>query len=365
MPHGTLKPHEDLEYLQILDKDGTVDDRLDPQLSDDLLYRLYRSMILSRRLDERMLAYQREGRIGTFGPARGQEAAQLGAGAALKKADWLVPSYRETTLMLWRGTPPAAILLYNAGYNEGGRIAEDRHDLPIAIPVGTQMLHAVGIAYAAKMRGEQTVVMTCFGDGATSQGDFHEAMNFATVFGVPVVFLCQNNQYAISVPRAHQTASKTLAQKALAYDIAGMQVDGNDILAVYRAANEAVERARTDNAPTLIECVTYRLGVHTTADDPTKYRSDDEVERWKAQEPLPRFQTYLKNKGLLDNGKIDSVEKQIKAQIDEAWTQAKERIADLTDASAMFDHLFEDLPPYVAAEREAVEVGQSTETGHG
>src|SRR5919204_2223990 len=271
MPRTVLEPRFQVEYLSILDSDGNLDSSLEPEIPPAELKRLYRAMLLGRRLDERMLRLQRQGRIGTFAPIKGQEACQLGSICTLRPTDWMVPSFRETAAMLWRGWSIEKMLMFFAGYLEGGQPASDQHDLPITIPVGTQLPHAVGLAYAAQYRGDDVVVMAYFGDGATSEGDFHEALNFAGVWHVPVVFICQNNQWAISVPLKKQTNSKTIAQKALAYGLPGIQVDGNDVLAVYAASREAVDRARAGEGPTLIACVTYRLGVHTTADDPTKY----------------------------------------------------------------------------------------------
>ncbi len=271
-------------------------------------------MLLGRRLDERMVRLQRQGRIGTFAPIKGQEAAQIGSVATLTPRDWMVPSFRETASMLWRGWPIEKMLLFFAGCLEGGQPAPTQRDLPITIPVATQLPHAVGLAYAAQYKDDDAVVMAYFGDGATSEGDFHEAANFAGVWHVPVVFVCQNNQWAISVPLKKQTNSRTLAQKALAYGFPGIQVDGNDLLAVYAAAREAVARARAGEGPTLIECVTYRLGVHTTADDPTKYRSEDEVKAWEKKDPLTRLVPYLERKGVATAGVEADVDAEIAAR---------------------------------------------------
>src|SRR4029450_4257783 len=276
MPRTNIEPQFTVEHLSVLDADGNLDSAVEPPIPPDELKRLYRSMVLARRFDERMLRLQRQGRIGTFAPIKGQEAAQLGSVATLRRTDWMVPSFRETASMLWRGWPMEKILLFFAGYLEGGQPTADQHDLPVCIPVSTQLPHAVGLASAAPYRGDDAVVMVYCGDGATSEGDFHEAMNFAGVWHVPVVFVIQNNQWAISIPLKKQTNSRTTAQKALAYGFPGIQVDGNDVLAVYAASQEAVGRARQGNGPTLVECVTYRLGVHTTSDDPTKYRSAEE-----------------------------------------------------------------------------------------
>ncbi len=219
MPRTPLEPRFSVEYLSILDSDGNLDSALEPDLSATELKRLYRAMLLGRRLDERMVRLQRQGRIGTFAPIKGQEASQLGSVCTLRESDWMVPSFRETAAMLWRGWPIEKLLMTFAGQLEGCQPAPEQHDLPITIPVGTQLPHAVGLAYAAQYRGDDVVVMAYFGDGATSEGDFHEALNFAGVWHVPVVFVCQNNQWAISVPLKKQTHSRTIAQKALAYGL--------------------------------------------------------------------------------------------------------------------------------------------------
>jgi pyruvate dehydrogenase E1 component alpha subunit len=210
----------------------------------------------------------------------------------------------------------------------------------------------VGVGWGIKYRKKDDIVMTFFGDGATSEGDFHEGMNFAGVFQVPVVFACQNNHWAISMPRERQTHSQTLAQKALAYGMPGIQVDGNDILAVYAAANEAVNRARSGEGPTMIECVTYRLLMHTTADDPTRYRSDEEVEAWRGRDPIPRFQKYLTEKGLLSEDKIQTLEEEIQTEIQAAVDKAEEEIKGIGDPLAMFDHLYAELPPNLIEQKE-------------
>ena len=345
MPRIAIEPQFTVEYLSILDADGRLDEALAPQLSPHDLKRLHRAMLLGRRLDERMLRLQRQGRIGTFAPIKGQEASQLGSAFSLRPTDWMVPSFRETAAMVWRGWPIEKLLLLFSGYLEGGQPAPDQHDLPITIPVATQLPHAVGLAYAAQYRADPAVVMVFFGDGATSEGDFHEALNFAGVWQVPVVFVCQNNQWAISIPLKKQTHSRTLAGKALAYGLPGIQVDGNDVLAVVAASREAVERARTGGGPTLIECVTYRLGVHTTADDPTRYRPAEELAAWERKDPLTRFATYLRTRGLLDEG----VEQEIDAEIGAAI--ARFETVSPPDPLRMFDHAYEQLPPELQRQR--------------
>jgi TPP-dependent pyruvate/acetoin dehydrogenase alpha subunit len=212
------------------------------------------------------------------------------------------------------------------------------------------------LGYAIRQQDTEEVVMVFFGDGATSEGDFHEGLNFAGVFQTPVVFVCQNNQYAISMPRENQTRAKTIAQKALAYGVPGIQVDGNDILAVYVAASEAVERARSGDGPTLIENVTYRLSLHTTADDPTRYRDEEEVEKWEARDPIPRFQGYLKDKGLLSDDDIEELEEEIKSEVQESVDQAEERMEALKgEALTMFDHIYAEMPPYLQEQRQELQ----------
>ena len=354
MPRTPIDIPGQIDYLSILDEDGEVDTALDPNLPADLLMRLYDAMVLGREFDRRMLNLQRQGRIVTFPPITGQEAAHLGAAAVLESSDWMVPSFRETAAELWRGRSMESVLMAFNGYNEGWHVEEGRNDLPDSVPVGSQTLHAVGIAWAMKYRKEKHVAMTFFGDGATSEGDVHEAFNFAGVFQIPVVFVCQNNQWAISIPRSRQTRSKTIAQKAMAYGIDGIQVDGNDILAVYAAAREAVDRARAGGGPTLIECVTYRLMMHTTADDPRRYRTDEEVASWHAKDPIKRFQAYLKNKNLLTDDQIDAVEASVKDRIQAAVDRAERRMAEAVDPLHLFEHAYETMPPHLKSQREAL-----------
>jgi pyruvate dehydrogenase E1 component subunit alpha len=352
MPKTPLLFSHHSEYLSILDENGNVDKELEPELPEEFLLKLYRYMLLGRRFDQRMLNLQRQGRMGTFPPLIGQEASQLGAAAALKASDWMVPAFREALAETWRGKSLENTILYYAGYDEGGNIEEGRNDLPLAIPVSSQTLHAVGIAMAMKYRGKSDVAMTFFGDGATSEGDFHEALNFAGVFQAPVIFICQNNQWAISTPLAQQTRSETIAQKATSYGFPGIQVDGNDILAVYSASVEAIERARSGEGPTLIECLTYRMSLHTTADDPTKYRDNEDVKAWESRDPISRFQTYLLNKGVLSNEKIQQYEEEIKAEIQSVVERSEELMNELGAPEDMFAHQYHELPPHLLSQRE-------------
>jgi pyruvate dehydrogenase E1 component alpha subunit len=331
--------HFSVSYLQVLDEKGNVDKELEPDLGDDDLVRLYRAMFLGRQVDERMLKLQRQGRIGTFGPSLGQEAAHCSPTFAMTAKDWFVGAFREAGARLMRGESISQALHFYNGYEEGNLRPKDGRTLPISIIVASQALHAVGIAYAMKYRGEtDSAVVTFFGDGGTSEGDFHEALNFAGVWKAPVVFICQNNQWAISVPRSKQTHSATLAQKAIAYGIPGMQVDGNDALAMYRATKEALDRGHAGEGPTLIEAVTYRLMMHTTADDPTKYRTEEEVEQWRKRDPIPRFQTYLEKKGIWNAERQSGLEAEIKQEIDAAVKEYESQTDFKPDAP--FDYVF-------------------------
>lgn len=368
MPREQIQIPDRIEHIQVLDDQGVPDPSIEPTLDTDFLLKLLHFMLLGRRFDERQLNLQRQGRMGTYPPISGQEAAQLGAVAALATDDWMVPSFRETAAEIYRGRTLESVLLANNGFNEGGKVPEKINNLPVSVPVGSQLLHAVGIAWSMRYRNKSDVVMTFFGDGATSEGDFHEALNFAGVYQLPVVFVCQNNQWAISVPRAKQTRSQTLAQKSIAYGIAGVQVDGNDILAVHLAASEAVARARRGEGATLIECVTYRMGLHTTADDPKRYRSEEEVTPWKVKDPLIRFQNYLKTKQILDDGRIAAMEEEIAAAIARAVEQAESQMKQLGAALDMFDHTYADLPAHLVEQRRRVEAelaAQPKEVDHG
>ncbi len=328
-----------ITHLEVLDEEGNVDQELEPDLSDEKLWELYGHMAFARKSDERMLNLQRQGRIGTFGPATGQEASACGSVFALSEKDWVVFAFRELGAQLMRGASLTNILLMYNGYEEGNVIPKGGRTLPMSIIVGSQLPHAAGIGYAMKYKGEKdSAVIVYFGDGATSQGDFHEALNFAAVWDAPVIFLCQNNQWAISVPRTKQTRSKTLAQKALAYGIPGVQVDGNDVLAVYRAVSDAKKRAYEGKGPTLIEAETYRLMMHTTADDPTKYRKQEDVDEWWKKEPLTRFRKYLEKKGIWTEEKEKELQDSVKKRIDEAVKELESEHDFKPDSS--FDHVF-------------------------
>jgi pyruvate dehydrogenase E1 component alpha subunit len=307
-----------VEWLQILDEDGNCDEELLPSLSYEQVKKLFEWMVLARTFDEKAFKLQREGRLGTYASILGQEAAQIGSAFALRPTDWMFPAFREPGASFVRGLPMHMILQYWAGDERGSQIPEGLNDFPISIPVATQIPIAVGVALAAKSKGDPIAVMAFMGDGATSKGDFHEGLNFAGVFSAPVVFVCQNNQWAISVPLRRQTAAKTLAQKAFAYGLPGIQVDGNDVFAVYRAATEALTRAREGKGPSLIECVTYRVGDHTTADDASRYRSREEVERWKQKDPIERLRKYMEKGGLWSKSYDQAVRLESKEKVEQA-----------------------------------------------
>lgn len=340
-----------VQRLSVLEPDGSVDAELEPALTDDDRLALLEAMLLARIADERMLKLQRQGRLGTFPPGLGQEAACVGAAFAMAEQDWLVPAFRDLGAAMARGYPLEHALRYFNGWEEGNLVSEGARVLPTAVIVSSALLHAVGLAWGLRYQGEgDSAVLSFVGDGGTSQGDFYEALNFAGVWQAPVVFVIQNNQWAISVPRAKQTRAATLAQKAVAAGIPGIQVDGNDVLAVYRATREALERARSGGGPTLIEAVTYRLGVHTTADDPRKYRSEEEELRAWEREPLARYQRYLEAKGLLDEARLAALRDEVTAKVQRA-VEALES-APTPPPDRPFDHVFGTEHPWLEGQRQ-------------
>jgi pyruvate dehydrogenase E1 component alpha subunit len=342
MPRETVASF-DITYQEVLSSDGSVDEALYPsELSDAELRELYRHMKLARRLDERAIALQRRGELGTYAPSTGQEAAQVGSAMALREDDWFVPAFREQAAAIALGGAPRDVLLYAMGYEEGAEIPDELNALPPAIPVGSQPLHAAGIGWGESLKGTDRAAITYFGDGATSQGDVYEAMNFAGVYDAQTVFCCQNNQYAISTPRHVQTQAETLAQKAVAAGIESIQVDGNDVLGMYAATRDAIEKARQGN-PVLIEALTYRQQMHTTSDDPSRYRSDVEEDEWLAKDPLIRYEAFLRNRGLLDDDAIDTIDDTIEAELEDAITAAK-TAATTADPADMFHHVFAEMP---------------------
>jgi len=312
-----------VKRLAILDEKGEVDISLMPDLSDEQIRKMYELLVLARIFDERALYMQREGRIGTYAPILGQEASQIGSVCALEKSDWIFPSFRESGVLIAAGFPIHMVFQYWAGDERGLMTPPDLNVFPISIPVGTHIPHAAGAAFAAKYKGDRIAAVAYFGDGGTSKGDFHEGFNIAGVFKCPVVFICQNNQWAISVPRGRQSASKTLAQKAYAYGFDGIQVDGNDIFAVYKATKDAAEKAKKGDGPTFIECFTYRMSHHTTADDATRYRKAEELETWKPRDPLLRLKLYMGKKGLWTEQYGTETEAKSRKAVDDAVKTAE------------------------------------------
>ena len=332
MPKETIAEIQ-IERLSILQPDGTVDDQLLPDLSDSQLLQLYELLCFTRLADQRALDLQREGRLGTYPSSLGQEAAQVGSGFALRSDDWIFPAFRELGVFLCQDYPLDLIYRYWTGDERGLHSPEGINIFPMCIAVGTHVLHAAGAAMAARYRGDEVVAAAFLGDGGTSKGDFHEALNMAGVYQLPLVVICQNNQWAISVARSAQTAADTLAQKAIAYGIPGIQVDGNDVLAVYRATHEAVERARQGGGPTFIECETYRMADHTTADDARRYRDPQEVERWRERDPLLRMRRFLVQQRLWSDGDQEQLELALKerlaAAVEKAEAAEPPQVADM------------------------------------
>ena len=277
--------------FSLINPDGSVRDRLPVTL--EATRSLYTDMVEARAYDHKSIAMQRQGRLATYAPFEGQEAAQIGAAAALGEGDWVAGTYRDAALMWRAGYPWELLFAGRTGDERGGKPPEGVNVLPPSITVGGHMIHAVGLSWAEKLQGSDRIALTSFGDGATSEGDFHEAMNFAAVYSTPTVFLCQNNGFALSYPTSEQMKSETIAMKAEGYGMPGVQVDGNDIVAVFAAVKEAVAAARDGEGPSFIEAVTYRLGPHTTADDPGRYREEDEAKEWREKDPLERVRLLL------------------------------------------------------------------------
>ncbi|WP_306061713.1 pyruvate dehydrogenase (acetyl-transferring) E1 component subunit alpha [Natronococcus wangiae] len=340
-----------IRSVQVLSEDETVDEELVPSLTDEELLELYEQMKRSRRLDERAIALQRRGELGTYAPAIGQEAAQIGSAFAMAEDDWIVPSFREQPALLVRETSPHKVLQYAMGMEEGAEIPGGEGALPPAIPVGTQPLHAVGVGWGEALQGRSNVALTYFGDGATSEGDVYEALNFAGVYDAQTVFVCQNNRYAISTRLEKQTDAETLAQKAVAAGIEGIRVDGNDVLAVYRVARDAIEKAR-DGDPVMIEALTYRRSMHTTSDDPSVYREPEEETEWEARDPIVRFQVYLEDRGILDEETKAAIDDRVETEIAEAIDRAQEDREEL-DPADMFRHVYAEMPPELERQFEA------------
>jgi pyruvate dehydrogenase E1 component alpha subunit/2-oxoisovalerate dehydrogenase E1 component alpha subunit len=347
--------------LQILTPEGEVDDSLVPDLSDDQLVELYRHMVRTRSIDVRMLALQRQGRIGFYGTCRGQEAATVGSGAAMDKDDWVFPALREGAVLLMRGYSLEKYVAQLVGCaldpSHGRNMpchmgSAEHHFLTLSSVIGTQISQAMGTAWAAKLRGDKIAVIGYMGDGATSSSDFHTALTFGAVHKVPCVFFCQNNQWAISVPFSKQTASDGIASKAVAYGLPGVAVDGNDVLAVFQATREAAERARAGGGPTLIEAITYRQEGHSSSDDPTRYRDAKTHAEWMARDPIDRYRLFLTERGLIDDTLDGEIEAWAKVAVNEAISVAEASPPPSVDT--LFSDVYASIPGHIAQQRDAV-----------
>ena len=334
--------------VQKIEVMGTDDDEDFPWVEEEEYRELYRQMMIARKFDEKAFSLQRRGDISTYAPHKGQEAAQIGAMFALGEEDWMVPSFRETAAFIARGAPLDQIFLRWMGDANGQAELSELNTLPVAIPVGTQNQHLAGIGMAMEKKDDDKAVLGFTGDGSTSQGDFHEALNFSGVYSAHSIFFVQNNQYAISMPRERQTKSETIAQKGLAHGVDGIQVDGNDILAVIKAVEEALEKAR-NGEPVLIEAVTYRLEDHTTSDDSTRYRDEEEVEEWKEEDPLKRFREYLKEHGIW-NEELEAFEEEAEEKVNDAAEKAMD--ADEPEFDELFDYVYDEMPEMLQKEKE-------------
>ena len=345
-----------------LSPDGELLKPLPSSFADGaLLQSLYRDMVFARALDNKACALQRSGRLGTYAPGLGQEAVNIGIAAAMRPEDVLLPSFREHALQLGRGVTPEELLQFWSGDERGSNFAGPVQDFPVCITVAGHAPHAVGVALALKLRGTAAAAVCVLGDGATSKGDFYEALNAAGVWSLPLLFVVVNNQWAISTPRARQSAATTLAQKAIAAGFTGTQVDGNDVIAVAATVNEALVNARSGGGPALVECLTYRLGDHTTADDATRYRDADEVERAEQEEPLARLRNYL----LAQSQWSDEQEQALLAGAAERVATAVENFLQLPpqEPVSIFDSLYAQLPTAFEEQRRALQ--RKLETGRG
>lgn len=339
-----------VEYLQVLDEEGNFDSSLHPDISEDKVKEMYHLMVLLRTLDEKLFNLQRSGKIGTYAQTRGQEASEIASAMALEKNDWFVPSFRELGVYLTRGVDKGALVQAWNGDTRAFHGTIQARNLPIGIPIASQCLHAAGVAWASKLKGEKDVTIVYFGEGATSEGDFHEAMNFAGELNLPIVFFCQKNGWSISTPTSKETHSETIAQKAIGYGFKGIQIDGNDGLGVYMATKEAVDRARNGEGPTLIEAVTYRMGDHTTSDDSLKYRTVEEIEEWKKKDPIDRLKKYFQKVGTWNDEYEQWVKDTVSKEIEEAVEKGLN--VEAPKPEQLFDDVFIDKPWMLVEQQE-------------
>lgn len=337
--------------VQLIGPDGTAtaESRYRRDLPPETLVWLYENLVVTRDLDAEFVNLQRQGELALYASCRGQEAAQIGAAACLRKTDWLFPQFRELGVLMVRGIAPAQLAALWRGSWHGGLDFTSKCCAPVAIPIATNALHAVGAAMAAQRLGEDSLTVAFIGDGATSEGDSHEAMNMASVEKAPCVFYIQNNQWAISVPASRQYAAPTIAHRAIGYGMPGIRVDGNDILACYAVMTEAAERARAGDGPTLIEAVTYRMEPHTTSDDATRYRTAAELAEWSARDPITRYRRYLQDIGVLN----ERVEHRVEARSVRLRADLRNSVvgAPDLDVDELFDHVYAEITPELSAQR--------------
>jgi len=361
-----------LSLFRVLRDDGSADPETDPGLPADVLLRAYREMKRVRLIDTRMMLLQRQGRIHFAGECRGQEATPIATGLVLEASDWVFPALRESAIMLVRGFPLRAYIAQyfgNAGDVLKGRQMPSHmsgravNQVAWSSCMATQLPHAVGAAWAAKMRKDPTVVVGFVGDGGTSEPDFHNALNFAGVFKVPCVLVCQNNHWAISVPAGKQTAAETFAVKGRAYGIPSVRVDGNDLLAVYRVVGDAVRHARNGGGPTFIESVTYRMGAHSSSDDPTRYRSQAEVDMWAQRDPILRLRRHLFQRELLGEAEEAAIEEALMAEISAAIQEVEPLGPPARET--LFEDVYAELPWHLAEQRQEVLAQKPQPTLHG
>lgn len=343
-----------VDYLQFIDEAGVPTQPV-PALAEDAehMKALYRAMVINRAFDQKAVALQRTGQLGTYAATLGQEAAGVGLGAAMRDDDVLIPSYRENAALFWRGLSMSAILQYWSGDEralayEGAR----PNDLPICVAIGAHATHAVGVAYALKLRGEGQAAVCSLGDGATSKGDFYEGLNAAGVWDLPLVFLIINNQWAISLPSSSQTRAETFAQKGIAAGMRSLRVDGNDVLAVRYAVEQALDSCRAGDGPVCIEALTYRLHDHTTADDATRYRDKVDLEAARKREPISRFRKFIESRGFWSDVEESALEAQAREEV-EAAVEAYRAIRDEPVDALLFDHLYGHLPRMLNPQRES------------
>lgn len=343
-----------VEHIQVMDEAGAIDASLMPAgVDDNKILDMYKFMSFTRALDAKCISLQRQGRLFTYAPSLGEEATQVGSAMALRPNDMFVPSFRQHGTFIVRGLPLETFFLYWRGMEDGNKIPPQVRGFPYIVPVSSQMPHSVGVAFAQKHMKKDVAVLAYVGDGGTSEGDFYEAMNFAGVFKVPLVMIVENNQWAISVPVKAQTASQTLAQKGISAGIKCVQVDGNDVLGVYKAVSDALAAAK--DGPTLIECVTYRMSMHTTSDDPTKYRSEEEVAAWAKRDPIARVRAYLNSKNLWSDAQETQMLDEFKKQIDAGVEKAE---AFKPDTDSIFTSVYSTMPQVLKHEHdEAVKAG--------